>query len=150
MCEPNTDTLLQAGRRGGKAISVVSVAFSNCPHHRQFSGSFWRGAGKRIINHGLWSAYSSNLTTSDFYLWGNFKKSTEQNHHTENKLKDNKRWEIMDVPREELLWVNFNCMHLYRDSISSISHNIGMLSWFYLFLWNDTLIILGKSCSALR
>jgi hypothetical protein len=50
---------------------VVSAIFINCPYRTQFSCSFGRGVGDRIISHGLWPPHSLLLTPRNFHSWGN-------------------------------------------------------------------------------
>jgi hypothetical protein len=60
-------------------------------------------SGDRIISRGLWTEPSPDLTTREFYLWGNLKnKIYRMKPHTEEELKENIRRELSEVPQKEL------------------------------------------------
>jgi hypothetical protein len=69
----------------------------------------------RIISRSLWPAHSPDLTPYDFHLWDNLKdKVCRTNPQTEEELNEKIRREILEVPQEELLRMNFNLFKRYR------------------------------------
>jgi hypothetical protein len=63
--------------------------------------------GNRIISCGLWPAQSPELTSCDFYLWGNLKDKVHRtNPDMEEELKENIQREILEVCQKVLLQVN--------------------------------------------
>jgi hypothetical protein len=98
-------------------VHVVSAGFGNCPHHRHFSDRFGRVFGDRRISSSLWPASLPDLTPSDFHVWGDLKdKVNRTNSNTKKELKENIQREILKVPQENHLRVNFNLFKLYAHT----------------------------------
>jgi hypothetical protein len=92
--------------------------------------------GDGTISRGLWASRSPDLTPCDFNIWGNLIP------HTEEELKENIRKEILEIPQEELLRVNFSLFKRYRECAREQRHNFQHLSqkgkFVLLFLWTNT------------
>jgi hypothetical protein len=80
------------------------------------------------------------------------------NPHPEEELKENIRREILEVPQEELLRVNFNLFKRYRERVHAQGHYFqhlvrSLCCLFGAILDSDreSLVALGgKSCSSCR
>jgi hypothetical protein len=58
-------------------------------------------SGDRIISRGLWTEPSPDLTTREFYLWGNLKnKIYRMKPHTEEELKEKYEDKYQKFPRK--------------------------------------------------
>jgi hypothetical protein len=79
--------------------------------------------GDKIISHGLWPAYSPDLTPCDFYLRSDLKDGVYvMNPYTEEELKENLEREILEVSLEELQ-VNSNLFKQYRECVHVQGHH---------------------------
>jgi hypothetical protein len=72
----------------------------------------------RIISSGIWPARSPSLNPGDFFFWGCLKdKVYNSNPRMEQELKENIRWEIANIPAEQLQRVNQNLFHQCEECL---------------------------------
>jgi hypothetical protein len=73
---------------------------------------------ERIISSGIWPTHSADLNNCDFYFWGCLKyKVYYSNPQTEEELEQNIHRESVNIPAEQLQWVNQNVFHQCKECL---------------------------------
>jgi hypothetical protein len=133
---------------------VISTGYSNCRNSWRSSRDFRKG-GDRTISRGLWPEHFPDQTTATFIyrvIW----RTNCAEWNPILKKRQGKAYEAVfwSILRKNIFgWISaylkgVDGVRMYRNSNFSNYCNIDEL--ILLFLWTDTWILSGKSCSSWR